>query len=160
MKISNKILSISIIFTFIGLVIECPCLFAQQNSDSSKVEAANQSFYKAFSDESIKEMDQIWSHSSFASAIHPGSINIITGWKGVKESFESVFKTYEHVNITPKDPYVHVNGNIAWVLCHEEFQAQQGEKTVKLTAAAINIFLKESGKWLMIHHQATVPAKE
>ena len=45
------------------------------------------------------------------------------------------------------NPKIHIEGNVAWVLDNEEFTAQQGEKTVKLSAAATHIFVKKSGKW-------------
>ena len=151
-----KLLLVSAVVFFISCYQN---LNAQQNSDSSKVEAANQSFYKAFASEDIKAMEKVWSHSSYASSIHPISIDIIVGWEGVEESFVGVFSQYKNITIVPKDSKVHVEGNVAWVMDHEEFQAQMDGKTVNLRSAAINIFVKKSGKWLMIHHQATVPIK-
>jgi ketosteroid isomerase-like protein len=130
---------------------------AQKKTDKDKVLSANQSFYKAFSNEYIKEMDQVWSHNPYVSAIHPISKDVIIGWTGVRQSFEGVFKTYKHINIMAVSPTVHIEGNVAWVLENEEFEALQGDKTVKLTSAAINMFVKQAGKWLMVHHQATVP---
>jgi ketosteroid isomerase-like protein len=130
---------------------------AQTKTDKDKVLSANQSFYKAFSDEDIKEMDQVWSHNPYVSAIHPISKDVIIGWQGVRESFDGVFKTYKKINIMAVSPTVHIEGTVAWVLENEEFEALQGEKTVKLTSAAINMFVKKSGKWFMVHHQATVP---
>jgi ketosteroid isomerase-like protein len=130
---------------------------AQKKTDKDKVLSANQSFYKAFSNEDIKEMEQVWSHNPYVSAIHPISKDVIIGWSGVRESFDGVFKNYKHINIMAVSPTVHIEGNVAWVLENEEFEALQGEKTVKLTSAAINMFVKTGGKWLMVHHQATVP---
>ena len=132
-------------------------LNAQKKSDNNMVMSVNQAFYTAFKDGDIDKMDKTWSHSSFVSAIHPISKDVIIGWKGVRASFEGVFKNYTHINIMSVNPVVHVEGNVAWVLCNEEFEAQQGDKNVKLTSAATNMFVKKSGKWLMVHHQATVP---
>jgi SnoaL-like domain len=133
---------------------------AQKKSDNDKVLSANQSFYTAFSDGDINKMDHVWSNGSFVSAIHPISKDVITGWKGVRESFDGVFKNYTHIHILSVNPIVHVEGNVAWVLCNEDFSALQGDKPVKLFSAANNIFVKKSGKWLMVHHQATVPISQ
>ena len=159
MKKSNLVFKLFLVSAVVFFINSYQNLNAQQNSDSNKVEAANQSFYKAFASEDIKEMEKVWSHSSYASSIHPISIDIIVGWEGVKASFEAVFSHYTNITIVPKDSKVHVEGNVAWVMDHEEFQAQEGEKTAKTTSAAINIFVKKSGKWLLIHHQATVPVQ-
>ena len=132
-------------------------LNAQKKSDTDMVLSVNQSFYSAFASGDINKMDKVWSHDSFVSAIHPISKDVIIGWQGVKDSFDGVFKNYSHINIVAVNPTAHVEGNVAWVLENEDFTAQQGDKTVKLTSAAINMFVKKSGKWLMVHHQATVP---
>jgi hypothetical protein len=132
-------------------------LNAQKKSDNDMVISANQSFYTAFSDEDINKMDHVWSHNPYVSAIHPISKDVIIGWQGVKDSFDGVFKNYTHVHITCVNPTVHIEGKVAWVLSNEDFSALQGDKPVKLTSAAINMFVKKSGKWLMVHHQATVP---
>jgi ketosteroid isomerase-like protein len=129
---------------------------AQPKSDNDKVITANQSFYTAFKEGNINKMDKVWSHSTYVSAIHPISKNVIVGWKGVRESFDGVFKGYTNINIEPINLTVHVEGNVAWVLQNEEFSAQQGDKTVKLTSGATNMFVKTAGKWLMVHHQASV----
>jgi len=147
------------LFCIVGLTLLLngfQSLNAQKKSDNDMVMSVNQSFYTAFKDGDINKMDQVWSHSSFVSAIHPISKDAIIGWKGVRESFEGVFKNYTHINIMSVNPKVHIEGNVAWVLENEEFEAQQGDKTVKLTSAATNMFVKKSGKWLMVHHQATV----
>jgi ketosteroid isomerase-like protein len=94
----------------------------------------------------MNEMEKVWSHSSFVSAIQPDSKEIIVGWEGVKKSWEDVFKSYTHVAITSIEQKVHVEGNSAWVLNHEDFQGDMKDKTQKLTALATNIFVKQSGK--------------
>jgi ketosteroid isomerase-like protein len=131
-----------------------------QKKDNDLVLAANKSFYTAFRSEDISKMDQVWSHSDFVSAIHPMDKAATIGWDGVRIGFVEVFKVYNKINITPVNPIVHVEGNVAWVLETEDFEAMVGDKTVTLTAGATNIFLKQSGKWMMIHHQATVPMKQ
>ena len=134
-------------------------LNAQKKSDNDLVMSANQSFYTAFSEGDINKMDKVWSHNPYVSAIHPISKDVIIGWKGVRESFDGVFKNYTHIHITEVNTTAHIEGNVAWVLGNEEFTALQGDKPAKLTSAAINIFVKKSGNWLMVHHQATVPVQ-
>ena len=132
---------------------------AQMNSEKSAVEAANRSFYKAFSDESMKEMDMVWSHDAYVRAIHPISKDILNGWKAVGGSWEAVSKQYKDIKITASNMVVHIEGNVAWVSDYEHFQAMSGKKIVKLEATATNMFVKKDGKWWMVFHQATVPVK-
>jgi hypothetical protein len=132
---------------------------AQMNSEKSAVEAANRSFYKAFSDESMKEMDMVWSHSAYVRAIHPIAKDILTGWKAVSGSWEAVFKQYKDIKITASNMVVQIEGNVAWVSDYEHFQAMDGKKPVTLEATATNMFVKKDGKWWMVFHQATVPVK-
>ena len=130
-----------------------------QDSDSAMVLAQNQAFYNAFKSADIKKMDKVWTHNEFVSAIHPISKDVILGWKGVRDSFEGVFKNYTGIDIKPVNQIVHVEGNVAWVLQNEDFTAMQGDKKIKLESGATNIFIKNFGKWLMVHHQATVAMK-
>jgi ketosteroid isomerase-like protein len=132
---------------------------AQMNSEKSAVEAANRSFYKAFSDESLKEMDEVWSHSAYVRAIHPIAKDILTGWKAVRGSWEGVFNHYKDVKITASNMVVQIEGNVAWVSDYEDFHAMSGKNTVNLSATATNMFVKKDGKWWMVFHQATVPVK-
>ncbi len=160
MKHVSATLNIFMILCLAIVINGFQSLYAQKMSDKDMVLASNQSFYNAFKSEDISKMDEVWSHSSFVSAIHPMDKEATIGWDGVRKTFSDVFKVYNKVNIMPMHPKVHVEGNVAWVLSTEEFEAQQGDKKVKLTAGATNIFLKKDGKWLMIHHQATVPMKQ
>jgi ketosteroid isomerase-like protein len=132
---------------------------AQMNSEQSAVEAANRAFYKAFGDESMKEMNMVWSHSEYVRAIHPNSKDILNGWKAVGGSWEAVFKHYKDIKITASNMVVHIEGNVAWVSDYEHFQAMDGKKPVTLEATATNMFVKKDGKWWMVFHQATVPVK-
>ena len=157
MKQFNFVLNLSWVFALVLLLNGFQSLNAQKKSDNDLMLKVNKSFYDAFSAGDINQMDQVWSHNSFVSAIHPISKDVIIGWQGVRESFVGVFKNYTHINIKAVNPTVHIEGNVAWVLENEDFTAMQGDKTMKLTSAAINMFVKKSGKWAMVHHQATVP---
>ena|ERR1017187_535536 len=157
MKQLKSVFNLFCLATFALLLNGLQSLNAQKKSDNDMVLSVNQSFYTAFSNGDINQMDKVWSHNPYVSAIQPISKDVIIGWQGVKDSFDGVFKNYTHINIMCVNPTVHIEGKVAWVLSNEDFSAMQGDKTVKLTSAAINMFVKTSGKWLMVHHQATVP---
>ena len=151
--------SLSFVFVLVISLSSVRSVKAQMNSEQSAVEAANRSFYQAFNDESMKEMDMVWSHSAYVRAIHPISKDILNGWKAVRGSWEAVFKHYKDVNITASNMVVHIEGNVAWVSDYEHFQAKSKNRPVKLEATATNMFVKKDGKWWMVFHQATVPVK-
>src|ERR1017187_4240841 len=99
MKQFNFVFTLFWVMGLVLLINGFQIMNAQKKSDNDMVMSANQSFYTAFKDGDINKMDKTWSHSSFVSAIHPISKDVIIGWKGVRESFEGVFKNYTHINI-------------------------------------------------------------
>jgi SnoaL-like domain len=151
----------NLFFVFVLVItLSSICLVkAQMNSDKSAVEAANRAFYKAFGDESMKEMDAVWSHSAYVRAIHPIAKDILNGWKAVRDSWMAVFNHYTDVKITASNMVVQIEGNVAWVSDYEHFSAMNGKRSVHLEATATNMFVKKDGKWWMVFHQATVPVK-
>jgi ketosteroid isomerase-like protein len=58
-----------------------------------------------------------------------------------------------------KDAQVRVDQNVAWVVGSEPLQARRvGGEVVTSTALVTNIFEKQGGTWLMVHHHASRPA--
>jgi hypothetical protein len=49
-------------------------------------EGANDSFYHAFEELSIQNMDKIWSHNEGSSCVHPGW-ELVVGWIAIRRSW-------------------------------------------------------------------------
>src|SRR6478735_9363462 len=57
--------------------------------NQSTPESANNSFYQAFEELSIENMDKIWSHSEASSCVHPGW-ELVVGWIAIIICLEDI----------------------------------------------------------------------
>ena len=133
-------------------------LHAQQAAEMEKVKAANQAFYEAFSGRDMKRMEHMWSQEPHVRAIHPASKEVLSGWEAVRKSWEEVFGRFEQISISMKDAQVRVDQNVAWIVGPEQFQGRRvGGEAVTFTALGTNVFEKQGGNWLMVHHHGSRP---
>ena len=114
-------------------------------SDLDAVLFANEAFYRAFADRDIDAMEALWAVSSPACCIHPGW-EAIYERDDVIESWRAKFTGTTSPKINCVAPRVYFYGEAAFVVCFEEIQ---GEHLI-----ATNYFIRESGRWKMVHHQA------
>lgn len=61
-------------------------------------EGANDSFYHAFEELSIQNMDKIWSHNEGSSCVHPGW-ELVVGWIAIRRSWIQIFADTESIKI-------------------------------------------------------------
>ena|SRR5690348_12458381 len=114
-------------------------------NDADAVLAANLKFYSAFLAGDYPGMDAIWARRSAVACLHPG-------WAAI-EGREAVMESWRHVlgdpdcRIQCHDERVHLYGDVAIVVCEEEFSGA--------LLAATNVFIREDGAWRMINHQAS-----
>ena len=134
-------------------------LHAQQTADMEQVKAANQAFYEALSARDIKRMEQIWSHEPHVRAIPPASKEVLSGWEAVRKHWDEAFaRSPEQVSVSMQDAQVRVDHNVAWIVGAEQIQARPvGGEVVTWTGLATNVFEKQGGTWLMVHHHASRP---
>ena len=127
---------------------------SQEGPDKDAVLAANLRFYEAFGSLDIAAMDQVWETSDRVLCIHPGW-RLLTGWEGVRRSWESIFDstTLMHFNIT--DAQVIVHGDCAWVSCVENISSVLDGRASNFAVQATNVFVRGKGGWLMVHHHAS-----
>ena len=112
-------------------------------SESQDVLAANEAFYRAFTEGDFAAMDGLWAVEALVACIHPGWFTL-TGRAVVIESWRAILGNPPPVLVS--EAQAHVLGASAFVTCVE---------TVAGTAlVATNIFANENGAWRMVHHQA------
>ncbi len=109
-----------------------------------QVLSANEAFYAAFRGSDLEAMDAIWAKKADVAVIHPGWPSL-DGRKNVMESWRGIMASGVP-NIHSVDPKVYVNGDSAFVICYEHVGGG--------FLIATNIFVRESGAWRMVHHQA------
>jgi len=134
-------------------------LHAQQTADMEKVKAANQAFYEALSARDIKRMEQIWSHEPHVRAIPPASKEVLSGWEAVRKHWQEAFaRRPAQVSVSMKDAQVRGDQNVAWIVGAEQVQGRrEGGEAVTSMVLGTNVFEKQGGNWLMVHHHGSRP---
>jgi len=124
---------------------------AHQPNEEEAVLAANEAFYRAFSTRDAARMDRIWSQRMPVACIHPGWPTLI-GRDAVMQSWHQILKGPDAPAIRCQDEHVVVLGTSAYLTCVEVIDTTY--------LAATNLFVRESGVWHLVLHQAgptTVP---
>jgi ketosteroid isomerase-like protein len=124
------------------------------SDDERAVAEANASFYEAFEQKSVVAMGEVWAAASPVSCIHPGWA-VLVGRDTVLESWRQIFESTVSARCRIRRPRVFVAGDVGWVVLVEELALVQasGER-VHAMVLATNTFVRESGRFRMVHHQA------
>ena len=119
--------------------------------DAPAVLAANRQFYEAFEGRDFDAMSDLWEHSDRAVCTHPGWATC-RGWAAVSASFFSLFRGPATTQFILTNEQVQVVGDTAWVSLDENLLGDQGGATL----AAINLFVRNSGRWRMVVHAGSI----
>ena len=134
---------------FPGLVIGSPrrseALCSRTVSDDESLLAANAAFYQAMNRRDAAGMDELWAQQTQVACIHPGW-HALMGREEVMESWRAILENPETPRIRCADPRAHFVGTAAFVICLETI----GQNTL----IATNVFVRESGRWRLVHHHA------
>jgi len=114
-------------------------------SERDAVLFANEAFYVAFQLRDMAAMEDAWAHQAQVTCIHPGW-SMLVGRNAVLESWQGIFEGGNAPDIVCRAPQVYVYGEAATVLCFEEVGGG--------FLIATNVFVREGGRWRMVHHQA------
>ena len=129
---------------------------AQQASDMDAVKAANQAFYTAFSAHDISTCQKVWSSDADIQNIGPGSKAVVIGWDAIKKGFEGTLSNFPDIKVSMEQPPIKVNGSVAWVSGIEHAEGKDKDGVVFSRSNLVtNIFEKQAGVWLMVHHHAS-----
>lgn len=114
-------------------------------SDTEAVLFANEVFYRAFAAKDMKALREIWADVPRISCTHPGW-NPVIGHLAVLESFRSILEGPNPPAISCTGAQAFVDGNSAYVLCHEKLGGGY--------LVATNIFTRSGNQWRLLHHHA------
>ena len=114
-------------------------------TDESEVLAQNQAFYDAFGRGDYPAVDGLWAKDSPVACIHPGW-EPLHGRVDVMASFRAILRAPTPPGITCLRPAATVLGEVAFVICAEVVDGS--------TLVATNVFVREDGRWKLVHHQA------
>lgn len=114
-------------------------------SDHAAVLFANDAFYVAFAAADMTAMEAAWAGSDSITCIHPGW-HALYGRDAVMDSWRSILGAASAPKIRVQGARAQVMGDVAYVVCHEILGRGQ--------LIATNVFVREAGRWRMVHHQA------
>lgn len=118
--------------------------------DEAAVLFANESFYAAFHARDMAAMQALWAERAQVCCIHPGW-NALDGRDAVLGSWASIMSSPQSPRIHCLAPRAYLHGDAALVVCYEVLEGG--------VLVATNGFVREDGRWRMVHHQAG-PASE
>ena len=124
------------------------------NSEAERVRGVNQRFYEALSTQNLLRLEQLWAHSPNVRCLHPGE-RMLSGWPTIRESWREMFARSIAFSIEPLIAEVHVHGPIAVVTCQEKISSFTLDGSRVANLLATHIFLKQRGRWLLIHRHAS-----
>jgi ketosteroid isomerase-like protein len=113
-------------------------------SDESEVLAANGAFYAAFATGDTEAMEAIWARSVPVACCHPGWEPLL-GRARVLASFAAIASNGPP-SLRCTDTSVHLLGETAYVVCTEVLAGGR--------LAAMNLFVREGGRFRLVHHHA------
>lgn len=114
-------------------------------SETDAVLFANEAFYFAVAGRDLKAMASVWAEDAEVSCIHPGW-DAIHGREEVMQSWHAILRGPGPPEILCRAPQVTFYGDVASVICYEEIDGGY--------LLATNLYLRERGRWCMVHHQA------
>jgi ketosteroid isomerase-like protein len=123
-------------------------------TDKEAVLAANEIFYRAFSQRNLSEMSLIWWQGTSSLCIHPGG-QLLVGWEAIRASWETILKNTDSLEIETEIIKAEINQSLAYVVVRETvLQSSRGRK-LKAQSLATNLFQKMAHKWYLVSHHGS-----
>jgi len=114
-------------------------------AEAEAVLFANEAFYRAFADRDAAAMEAVWAKRAPVACIHPGW-GALEGRATVMQSWRGIMGNDTSPQIRPRAAKAYILGEAAYVICFEEIGGQ--------FLLATNVFVREDGRWRLVHHQA------
>lgn len=118
-------------------------------SDKTAVLFANEAFYAAFSARDMTAMEDAWWRGENITCIHPGWPPLF-GREQVMGSWKAILANEDSPAVKCRNAVPHIFNDTAYVVCYEII----GDGAL----LASNIFIRDQGRWHMVHHQGGTAA--
>ncbi|MCH8028370.1 MAG: nuclear transport factor 2 family protein [Candidatus Dadabacteria bacterium] len=123
-------------------------------TDTEVVLEANDKFYQALGTRDLDLMETVWVCDSRSKCVHPGW-TMLNGWDAIKQSWENTFDPVDLLEIKLSEVSVEISGDVAWVMCVQQLTYISRAPVGVNLSLSTNIFRREDGVWLMVHHHAS-----
>lgn len=130
----------------------------QAGSAAEEVAAANATFDATLSRRDLAALEALWVQDDSVTAIHPRDRAVTLGWAAVRRSWEATFARFAELSVDMPEPKVQVIGETAVVTGLENVRGRRPTDgvTVAFEAMTTNVYRRQGGRWLMVHHHATM----
>src|SRR3990172_9131349 len=122
--------------------------------EEQAVAEINLSFYRAFENLDINQMESIWARKGEVQCGHPGW-RILRGRRAVMDSWRSIFENTPAIRFVLTDVSIEVCDDLAWATLYENVDSLVEGQKVSATILTTNIFSKSADGWRMIHHHGS-----
>lgn len=127
----------------------------EQEREREAVGQANAAFYAAFQSLDAERMRAVWADGDAVTVVHPGW-RALVGIGPVMESWERIFDGATLMQFVVTGVLVHFDGEAtARVLCLENLTTVLDGAVSEGRVQATNVFVKDGGRWLMVHHHGS-----
>jgi hypothetical protein len=113
--------------------------------DRDAILFANEAFYRAFADRDPAAMEDLWAKDAPVVCVHPGW-GPLTDRETILASWRAILTGRNAPDIRCRGPQVFQHRDTAIVICYEMIGAG--------FLVATNVFVRQKGRWKMVHHQA------
>jgi len=113
--------------------------------ETAELLLANETFYEAFAAGDLAAMDSLWARRAHVACVHPGH-DVLNGREAVMSSWRSILGAGGAAGFCCERAQVTLMGSAGFVTCVERL----GEGRL----IATNVFVRENGRWHMVHHHA------
>ena len=120
-----------------------------------EIRQASEQFYAALNralDGDSSPMEEIWSHGSDVSAMHPFGGRMV-GWEEVGASWEQAAQAFSGGQVALDEMVVvPISEDAAYTLGTEHVQGRVGDQTLRIDWRVTNIYRREADGWRIVHH--------
>ena len=142
----------------LSLVARSAAAAAQVGSAADEVVAANAVFDAALSRRDLSSLEALCLREDGVTAAHPRDRSPTVGWAAVRRSWEETFARFSELSVAMPEPRAQVFGDMAIVVGLENIRGRRASDGVTVTfdAMTTNVFQRGAGRWLLVHHHATM----
>lgn len=122
------------------------------------VTAANAAFDAALSRRDLAAVEGMWVQDERVTAAHPRDREPVQGWVAVRKTWADTFARFSELSVAMPKPTIRLMGDTADVVGLENVRGRRASdgSAVSFDAMTTNVFERRGGRWLMVHHHATM----
>jgi ketosteroid isomerase-like protein len=127
---------------------------SEWNEEAKKIVEAVRTIADAFDGRDTDTLQAAHYQGAESSMIDQGGERVV-GWESVREQIENRMNEFEYSRTRIDDAVVSFFGDIAVATYERRIDSRLHDIDVKFVGWVTDVFIKEQGAWLRVHHQAS-----